>query len=190
MRISSLLILLLLAGGCTKYEFDLTDPPDLATHIARNKETILKRDELEYRMQAVENRLLMHVVNPTDDPIELMGPQSTAVDPTGQSHPFRSQTIAPHSFVKLILPPMPVYYRTGPTFGIGVGIHAYRDPYPYGPAFEDPTMWDRPTYFAVVDESETFFWEWEGEGEARIRLTFRRGREEFHHNFVFRRKKE
>src|SRR5437762_12422375 len=105
MRLSSIFILLLLAGGCTRYEFDLAEPPDLATHIGRDKETIIKRDELEYRMQAVENRLLIHVVNPTDDAIELIGPQSTAVDPAGQSHPFRSQTLAPHSYVKLILPP-------------------------------------------------------------------------------------
>jgi hypothetical protein len=183
------LILLLLAGGCARYEFNLVEPADLAAHIARDKQTIVKRDEMEYRMQSVDNRLLMYVVNPTDDPIELIGPQSTAVDPRGQSHPFRSQSIAPHSFVKLILPPMRPYYRTGPSFGIGVGIHAYRGRrYPFGGGFYDP-FWDEPRYFAVVDETDTLYWSWEGESEARIRLTFRRGREEFHHNFLFRRKK-
>src|SRR5882762_2674772 len=152
MRTSFVVILLLLAGGCAKYEFDLVEPADLATHIGRDKETVIKRDELEYRMQAVESRLLIFVVNSTDDAIELIGPESTAVDPGGQSHPFRSQSIAPHSYVKLILPPMRPYYRTGPTFGIGLGIHAAREPDPLWSRFYDP-LWDEPTHFAVYDET-------------------------------------
>jgi len=188
MRNFFIVVLLLLAGGCARYEFDLVDPPDLKAHIGRDKETIIKRDELEYRMQAVENRLLLHVVNPTDEPIELIGPESTAVDPAGQSHPFRSQSIAPHSYIKLILPPMRPYYRTAPSFGIGVGIHAYRGGWPWAAGYYDPFS-DEPVYLTVVDETDTLYWEWEDEGEARIRLTFRRGREVFHHNFTFRRKK-
>src|SRR5438046_10452514 len=101
-------------------------------------------------MQAVESRLLMFVVNSTDDAIELLGPESTAVDSAGQSHPFRSQSIAPHSYVKLILPPVRPYYRSGPTFGIGLGIHAERGRDPlcpgvYGPLGEDTR------YLVVVD---------------------------------------
>src|SRR3954469_22382605 len=85
------LMLLVLGGGCAKYEFDIVEPPDLARHVGRDQETVLKRDELEYRMQAVEGRLVMHVVNATDEQIELIGPESTAVDQWGQSHPFRGQ---------------------------------------------------------------------------------------------------
>src|SRR4051812_38228397 len=188
MRTSFVIILMMLAGGCARYEFDLVEPTDLATHVGRDKESIVKRDELEYRMQAVDSRLLMYVVNSTDDAIELVGPESTAVDPAGQSHPFRSQSIAPHSFVKLILPPMRPYYRAGPTFGLGVGIHAYRGRGAFGGGWDDP-FWDEPRYFTVVDESDTLYWNWEGESDARVRLTYRRGREVFHHNFLFRRKK-
>jgi hypothetical protein len=184
------LVLVLLGGGCARYEFDIVEPADLAGHVGRDKETVVKRDELEYRFLAVENRLLIHVVNSTDEQIELVGAESTAVDPQGQSHPFRSQAIAPHSFVKLILPPMRPYYRSGPRFGIGIGVTAYRG---YGrrfggDGFYDP-LWDEPQYMTVYDETDTVYWSWEGESEARIRLTFRRGREIFHHNFVFRRKK-
>src|SRR5256885_6210804 len=93
MRISFVFAIALLAGGCARYEFDLVQPPDLATHIGKDKESVIKRDELEYQMQAIESRLLMWVVNSTDDAIELLGPESTAVDPAGQSHPFRSQSI-------------------------------------------------------------------------------------------------
>jgi len=189
MRISAALVLLMIVGGCARYEFDLAEPADLATHIGRDKETVIKRDELEYRMQAVDSRLLMHIVNSTDDAIELIGPESTAVDPAGQSHPLRSQSIAPHSFVKLILPPMRPYYRAGPTFGLGIGIHAYRGRGGFwGGAWDDP-FWDEPRYFALVDENDTFYWNWEGESDARLNLTYRRGREVFHHNFLFKRKK-
>jgi hypothetical protein len=194
MRTSFLLMFLLLAGGCARYEYDLVEPADLAAHIGRDKDTVIKRDELEYRFQVVDSRLLMYIVNSTDDQIELVGPQSTAVDPGGQSHPFRSQAIAPHSFVKLILPPMRPYYRAGPTFGIGVGVHAHRGHGSYwGGGVYDPFVYDpfldEPRYFAVYDESDALYWNWDGEGEARIRLTFQRGREEFHHNFLIRRKK-
>src|SRR5258706_11458167 len=140
-------------------------------------------------MQAVESRLLMFVVNSTDDPIELIGQESTAVDPAGQSHPFRGQSIAPHRFVKLILPPMQPYYRSGPTFGFGLGIQSYHcGRYPYGGGVYGP-FWDWPAYFEVVDETSTLYWNWEGQSDARVRLTFRRGREVFHHNFLFRRRK-
>ena len=188
MRYSFLFASLLIAGGCARYEFDLVEPADLATHIGQNKESIVKRDELEYQFQAVDNRLLVYIVNSTDDAIELIGPQSTAVDPAGQSHPFRSQSIAPHSYVKLILPPLRPYYRSGPTFGVGLGIHAYRGRDPFWPGFYDP-FWEEPRYFTVVDETDTLYWSWEDESEARVRLTFRRGKEMFHHNFLLKRKK-
>jgi len=180
---------LMMVGGCTRYEYDLVEPADLAAHVGRDKVTVIKRDELEYRMQAVEGRLLMYIVNSTDDAIELVGPESSAVDPAGQSHPLRSQSIAPHSFIKLILPPMLPYYRSGPTFGIGIGVHADRG----GDSVWGGDFWDRewvePTYFTVVDETDTLYWDWEGESDARARLTFRRGREVFHHNFLFKRVK-
>src|SRR3954471_5150052 len=111
MRLGISFLLVGLVGGCAKYEFDLTEPADLARHIGREGETVLHRDELEYRFQSVDNRLLMHVVNATEDQIELIGPESTVVDPRGQSHPFRAQAIAPRSYIKLILPPMRPYYR-------------------------------------------------------------------------------
>jgi hypothetical protein len=182
------LLLLIAPGGCARYEFDIVEPADLAGHIGRDSDTVLKRDELEYRFRAVDNRLVIYVVNPTEEQIELIGPESTAVDPRGQSHSFRGQAIAPHSYVKLILPPMRPYYRSGPSFGIGIGVSAYRGRRGYWGGGYDP-LWDEPRYFTVVDETDNIYWTWEDESEARIRLTFRRGREIFHHNFVFKRKK-
>jgi hypothetical protein len=193
MRIFLPILLLLLATGCARYEFDLIEPPDLAQHISRDRESIFKRDELEYQLQSYDNRLVMRIVNPTDEAIELIGPESFVVDPNGQSHPLRSQSIAPHSYIKLILPPLRPYYRTGPSFGIGIGVSASRG---YGrrywPGYRDPfydPFYDSPRYMVLYDESDTTYWSWEGETEARVRLTFRRNNQLFHHNFLFRRKK-
>jgi hypothetical protein len=184
-------ILILLLAGCAKYEFDLVQPADLATHINRKTETVIKRDELEYRMMAVSGRLIMHVVNPTSDPIELLGDESFAVDPRGASHPFRSQSIAPNSYIRLILPPSRPYYRSGPRFGIGIGVGVSRGygRYRHFGHFHDPFFYDEPHYLTYYDESDNFYWSWEGQTEARIRLTYRHGREVFHHNWLFRRKK-
>jgi hypothetical protein len=133
----------------------------------------------------------MHIVNPTPDPIELIGQESFAVDPRGQSHPFRSQSIAPNSYIRLFLPPMRPYYRAGPSFGIGIGVGVSRG---YGrrrywPGYYHDPFLHQPTYLTYYDESDNLYWTWEGETEARIRLTYRRAREVFNHNFLFRRKK-
>src|SRR5262249_1093157 len=100
-------LLLLFAAGCTHYEFDLVEPQNVATHIGTKADSVVALDPLEYRFRAYEDHLLVRVFNPTDDPIQLIGEQSSVVDPEQQSHPLRSATIEPHSFVKLILPPPP-----------------------------------------------------------------------------------
>jgi hypothetical protein len=65
---------------------------------------VFRVDPLEYSMRTVDNRLVVRVFNPTDDAIELVGPRCSVVDPDGQSHPLRTQSIAPGSFIKLIFP--------------------------------------------------------------------------------------
>jgi hypothetical protein len=140
-------------------------------------------------MRTVDNRLVVRVFNPTEDVIELVGPRCTVVDPSGQSHPLRTQSIAPGSFIKLIFPPpRPQMYDNGPTFGVGVGggvrvdSSRYRTYDPYWPDYG-------PRYMAVYDESDAYYWDWRDEGEVRAVLTFRRGEKEFRHELVFRRQK-
>ena len=183
-----------LLGGCARYEFDLVEPAELARHISSKAEAVVPLDPLEYRLRAVEGRLVMNILNPTDDPVTLLGAQSYVVAPSGQSHPLRSQTIAPHTFVRLILPPMRPYYRSGPTFGIGVGVgishrvHGrgfYRGPWGYDPFF------DEPRYYTLYDESDVTYWDWKGETDVRLRLVFQRGAnaKTFSDDFTFHRKK-
>lgn len=201
LRSSSLLVVLsgwlaLLAwgGGCVHYEYDVVRPDENAGHVGTKAEYVSPRDVLEYRMIVVENRLVMRIVNNTDDSIQLVGERSSVVDPRGESHPLRSIPIAPHSNVKLIFPPLrPVVEHHGPTFGIGIGTtvgsaydarHRYRDDDPLGPPWYD----DGPRYFTVV-EDDALYWEWDGEGEIRLSLVFQRGDQTFTHEFVIRRAK-
>ena len=188
LKFCSTLILLLV--GCARYEYDITRPTDLAMHVGTKSDAIAPLPPLEYRFRTVENRLVMSIYNTTDDPIQLIGERSSVVDPEGQSHPLRSQPIAPNSFIKQILPPYrPRIERSGPTFGIGIGTHVghrHRRAYPYD-AFDDP-YYDEPRYFAVIEDN-ALYWSWSGEGQIRMMLVFARKDETFTHEFVIRRVK-
>lgn len=181
---------LLLVSGCAHYEYDLVSPPELAQHIGAKGDQVIHRDPLEYRLRAVEDRLVMNIDNPTNDPITLLGDRSYVVAPGGQSHPVRGQTIAPHTFMRMILPPMhPFYQETGPGFGIGIGIGSawgYRGYRRYDPFFYDYAY---PRYLSYYDPSDATYWSWEGETDVRLHLMFQRGNGTFAHEFSFHRKK-
>jgi hypothetical protein len=183
-------------SGCAKYEYNLVRPPELQRHIGKATDAVFSLDPLEYRMRTVDSRLVVRIFNPSNDVIELVGPRCSVVDPDGQSHPLRTQSIAPGSFIKLIFPPpRPQVYDYGPTFGLGIGYRVDAYPYRRVPGYYDP-YWPyydpyylSPRYLAVYDENDTYYWDWRGEGEARAVLTFRRGEKEFRHEFLFRRQK-
>jgi len=182
MRSASVAILaLVVLTGCARYEYDLVEPREFTRHIGRNVDQAVDIEPLTYRLRS---------------------DKSTVVDPDGQSHPLRSQSIAPRSFIKLILPPpRPQVYDRGPTFGVGVGygissvVPDPPDGLPDRRAFHthhnqwEPYFRDEPQYFAVYDESDTFYWDWKSVGEARVNLVYRRGESELRHAFVFRRVK-
>ena len=175
--------------GCARYEYDLVRPADLAQHIGSDRDTVVRISPMEYRMRSYENDLVIRIYNLTSDPIKLLGEQSDAVDPENQSHPLRSQTIAPGSFIKLILPPLrPQVQPIGPSIGIGFG---YGSAYPYGSGVFDPwsdPSWDMPRYYAVYDNN--YYWDWNDEGTVRLDLTYQRDDQKpFTQQLVFRRKK-
>lgn len=175
--------------GCTHYEYDITRPADVAMHVGSKEDAVASRPPVEYRFRAVENRLVMSIYNRTDDSIQLVGERSSVVDPNGQSHPLRSQPLAPQSFIKQILPPYrPTIQPTGPRFGIGVGTHiGDRRGRRHFDDFDD-SYYDEPQYLAVVDD-DALYWSWSGEGEIRLTLVFTRKEETFNHEFVIRRVK-
>ena len=192
----------MVSAGCARYEYQLVEPREMTRHIGTDVDAVVEMDPLTYRLRSVDNRLVMRVYNNTDQSIELLGDKSSVVDPDGQSHPQRSQSIAPHSFIKLIFPPpRPRVYDNSPTFGVGVGygmhVNAFPGPPPDGlpdrrdfhthyPQWE-PYFRDEPQYISVYDESDAFYWDWKGTGEARVNLVFKRGDGELRHAFVFRR---
>lgn len=185
----------LFASGCAHYEYDIVAPPELARHVGGAQDEVIRADPLEYRLRSYENRLVLNVFNPTGDAITLAGDRSYAVDPRGQSHPLRTQSIAPSAFIKLILPPMRPEFRTSPAIGIGVGFgysRAHYDRFGYG-GFYDP-LWDEPRYTTYYDESDASYWDWQGETDVRVHLVFVRGeggggQNTFAQDFTFHRRK-
>jgi hypothetical protein len=128
-----MLLVLMIVGGCAHYEFEVVEPPALAGHVGEKKEQAVRlvREPLEYWMAAAEGKLVVKITNTLDEPVEILGEKSFVVDPAGGSHPLRSQTIGPKSFVKMILPPWPRVYPVGPVWSFGVGVG-------YGPGWYDP----------------------------------------------------
>jgi hypothetical protein len=187
MRSLSWLIVLFLIGGCS-YVYDVTRPPDVAGHVGDKTDYVFDRDPLEYRMRSVDSLLVVQIFNPTDDTITLNGSQSSVVDPKGQSHPLRTQTMASHSYIKFILPPQPPYIQqnNGPTIGIGIGVIGSRThPHVINDDFYD----QEPRYLVVVDD-QALYWQWDGETEVRLLLAFDRNGKSFSHEFVIARKKK
>jgi hypothetical protein len=188
MKSPLIVLLVVFCVGCARHEYDLVRPTELAGRAPTREDYTFERDPLEYRLRTVSSRLVMRIYNQTDDAITLLGTQSTVVDPRGQSHPFVTQTIAPQSYIKLILPPMrPRVYQSRPTIGIGVGGYYGRRAGRHGyDAFHDD--WPvEPRYLTVVSDSAPIYWEWRGEGDVRLTLVFDRDGERFTHDFVIAR---
>ena len=189
------LLLVPLAGGCARYEYDIVRPADLAQHVGTKQWTTFTLDDLEYRLRSYDNRLVALIYNRSEQPVRLSGEESTAVDPRGESHPLRGRTILPGSHIKLILPPpRPRVRDYGPRFGFGMGVgisrRYRRDHFGYG-TYDDLTDYG-PRYYTVYDASDATYWAWPGEGNATIVLAYERGErgeagETFEHEFVFRR---
>jgi hypothetical protein len=204
--ILAILMLAFISGGCAKYEYNLVRPPEQARHIGTSVDAVVTLEPLEYRMRSFDNRLVIRIYNGTQDAIGLLGTKSAVVDPEGQSHPIRGQTIVPGSYIKLILPPIkPEYYDPyGPYFGFGASayhrVEAYPYPrygyWPYGfyrygydPYFYDPYEFDPPRYFVMMADGDAYYWDWKGEGECRLMLVYSRAGKEFTQEFLFSRQK-
>jgi hypothetical protein len=184
-------LVLMSSIGCARYEFDVIRPADLGLHVGGKQDAVLPMPPLEYRLRAVEGRLAMAVVNNTGDPITLRGAESFVVDPRGQSHPFRSQTIAPGSYVRMIFPPYERHYHpSGPTIGIGFGtVISSAAPSRHHPS---PHLDEGPLYCVMYgDDADERgrYWRWEGESEVRMSLVFDQRGQIFTHELVIRRRK-
>jgi hypothetical protein len=172
------LTLWVVSSGCTRYEFDIVQPPQFAQLVGTDNDALLQLGPLSYRLRAVEGHLVVRIYNPTAQPIDFLGAESYAVDPQGQSHSLTGQVIAPESFIKLILPPMPPDRpANGPiiSFAFGSG----------GDADAQQPVLDRP---AALASPQT--WDWTGQTDIRLSLRFQRGTDPpFTHAFLIHRRK-
>ena len=182
------LVFISLLGGCTQYQFDVVCPPDLVRSVVKDREAVIGRGPVEYRLTVFENRLVTRIFNRAGEPIRILGERSVVVDPGRQSHPLRTQTIAPGTYVKMILPPMrPQAEPSGPTFSIGLGTgfggrRGFYDPFwggSYGAA---------PGY--TIYDGGDVYWDWSGETDAEVHLVMQmEGQQPFVQEFVFHRRK-
>lgn len=183
-------------GGCARYEYDLLEPADVAQRVGRKSSVVIPMaPAVRYEARAYDDRLVLFMFNESDaEPLKLLGEDSYAVDPRGESHPLPTRTIAPGSSTKLIFPPVRPTFRAGPSFGVGVGVglgsaHGRRGYYGTGHhgAFGDPFHGDYPRYYQLSDDGTTY-WTWPGSGtDVSVRLVYQRGAERFEHQFTFRR---
>ena len=193
----SVFLVVALAGGCARYEYDLVHPPESAQHIGTNAWATVAREPLQYRMRTSNNRLVILVYNTTERMVKLSGADSAAVDSQGESHPLQARTIVPGSYVKLILPPQPPQIRPSYStvgFGVGVGYsnlygYPYRDGLGYGvPYYGYDSM--EPRYYSVYDANDRTYFEWPENTELRLLLAYESdGGERFRHEFVFRKRR-
>lgn len=179
MRTLVLLLIALVGPGCATYEYNITQPDNLRGHIPQKTDRIVKIDPLEYHFRSVDNHLVIRTFNPTADPIILLGDRSTVVAPDGQSHPLRTQTIAPGSFIKIIFPPIqPKAFIQDPILGVGIGARVDAADYDLG-----------PRYLYVDNPDELLYWDWNGETDITATFMYRRGSNEFSNHLTFHRQK-
>src|ERR1700722_207871 len=183
--IATLLMSLACLTGCAHYQFDIVRPPEQARHIGEDREQVFNLPPLEYRMQAYENRLVIRIFNHTSESIFLQGNKSSLVDPDGESHPLRDRTIAPDSWVKLILPPLrPQADVLGPNVGFGVGVIGDGSDAFYPDFGGDAYYGDIASNYQIVTSGDSRLWDWEGQTDVRLSLLFQRRSGEFHREFT------
>jgi len=177
------LILLALAvlcfWGCQTYQYRIVHPPGGSPVVDKVAVTV-HYDPLDYHFSCYHDHLAVNVSNPTDDRIVLEGGRSFAVDPQGESHPLHDRVIGPHSFARLVLPPIPFTYAYPEYWDWGPGC---------GPGWYDPFWggWYGPWYYGppsirYQQVTTVYDWDWKT-GLARLQLTYERKEKTFEHDF-------
>jgi len=147
-------------------------------------------EPLDYSFSVYQSHLALNITNPTPDSIELNGTRSFVVDREGESHPLRARVIGPHSFTRMLLPPIPFSYpyndygMWGPRWAYGWGPGGYNPFWGgwYGPWIYAPPSVSYEQVLTVYD------WRWKT-GTARLRLAYERNGKSFEHNFEIVREK-
>jgi hypothetical protein len=175
----------LLCTGCASYEFDVKQPPTAAGQVTEDNDLVARIPPLEYRFRTDESRLVLRIDNPTPDIVNLVGSQSTVVDPSGVAHPLRSDSIPSQGSIRIVLPPLQLNDQTSASPALGA-------PGPSGGPPDNPG-YIRPSGFgAPTDEAadSVYNWSWNGDSEVRLNLVFREGDRTFQQQFLLHRGKK
>jgi hypothetical protein len=184
---SGLGLLLFAFSGCARYEYVLVQPPQFARSITK-KPTRINYPPMEYEFAHEDDRLMMAVINPGQEPLRIDPSKSFVVSPDGESHPLPASSIAPRSYRALLLPPESPAYRASPSFSIGFGVgHFWGGPH-FGTGFGYHDYWyGGPREYYQVNSPD--YWPWQS-GPVRMRLSFEQGNTNtFEHDFLFERRK-
>lgn len=172
--------------GCQTYEYRIVRPA-VSTPVVDHHPVAVQNDPLEYRFSDQQGRLGVRVSNPTAERVVLLGSRSYVTDPEGESHPIHGRVIGPHSYIRMLLPPIPFGYAyPGYAWGWGVGSGAW--PWGWGWPGYDPAIGLYPEAFIgppplVYEQATTAYdWRWK-RGPVHLHLTYQRGRTTFDHEF-------
>ena len=193
MKIGVLLIPLLAAVtllcGCQSYQYRVVQPPGVPQPIL-DQPVSLNYDPLEYRFVRRHDRLAMRIFNPTDDAISLQGARSFVIDPEGETHPMHGRIIGPHSYTRMVLPPIPMQITSYSYWGPGVGWGGWGPG--WGPGWGWGWGWGADWYppEAWTTEIRTQYdWNWHL-GPARLQLTYEQAGKTFQQRLEIVREKQ
>jgi hypothetical protein len=170
------------------------EPSNFAAHVGTKDPVEMTIDPVRYEAITSSDRLVLIVHNQSDQPLKVIGDDSFAVDPRGESHPLPTRTIAPDTSTRLIFPPVRPTYRSNSSsigFGVGVSSGYYgRAGYRAGGFAGHPYFYDDyPKYYRLEDDG-TVYWSWTGDDtDIKVRIVYQLADKQFHHDFTFKRKK-
>jgi hypothetical protein len=157
-----------------------SQPPEVAQVITEQPVT-MDYPPLSYQMAERKDRLAIEIHNPSQEILNLVPDRSYIIDPGRQTMPLGGGTIAPQSHIAFLLPPEPPRMRTGPSFGIGVGVGT--------------TFYNGPFSSTGVGVSSGHsitgpqLWNWK-QGQVTLHLTYSGGdTNQFEHELIFVREK-
>jgi len=171
--------------GCQTYSYRILKPAVTPPAVTEHPVSV-SLEPLEYRFTQQQDRLAMRVINPTSDRLLLVGNKSFVIDPAGETHPMRGRVIGPHSYVRLLLPPVPfTFSHPDYTWGWGWGGSPWGWGWPgyvplSGPYFAEGFIGPPPI---VYEQALTVYdWRWK-HGTVRLHMEYERGKETFAHEF-------
>lgn len=167
-----------LLAGCGKVRYEIVAPAAARGEVAPHAGPIVSRDDIDYEVFQLEDRVIFHFVNRRDRPIELSN-QSILFDSTGHSFAIEPQTLAPDQSGRIVVPPANPISR-GPSSPISAEVRI-------GGYDEGGMIRDDRSRYGSAPMSRDF--RWPSGRTARFRFVFTAGDETITHEWTLSREK-